>query len=513
MVKTKMYKRIQQLKVQGLSINKISNELGLDRKTVRKYYRMNESDYLEYQKELESRFKILDPYMNEIIKIYEANNNIKLNMAGVYDYLCELHGELPCTEKTLRNFIRYLAETGKLHILKNARHYIKVPEMPFGRQLQLDFGAHTTQSGLKIYIFAAVLSSSRYKCVFFHDKPFTSQSLIDYLLDCFDFIGGIPEEIVIDQDKIMVVSENAGDILYTKDFGIFKEEMGFSMYVCRKSDPESKGKVENLVKFVKHSFLAIRDFKSLDESRLSLSNWLIRRANGKISYSTGKIPAVIHREEKKHLKPLKNSIFRKNRLIYREERQVDDNSLFAHQSSKYSVPDRYQKRTVEIYTTDKEIFVYDPQTGEQIANHPLSLIPGKKIIIRSHFRQNHRNLEELKSEIESLYELCEWKSFVNNCFTSFPRYKRDQYLLCKKYFSIQIDKNVLKSSLELCLENQSYSFNDLNIAYQSLISLSLQKDNKVTPVTINPINHSYQRVYVGKRKIEEYQRNMEVKKQ
>jgi transposase len=50
-----------------------------------------------------------------------------------------------------------------------------------------------------------------------------------------EYIGGIPEEIVIDQDSTLVVSENHGDILLTKGFTQFKEEMGFRLYVCRAS--------------------------------------------------------------------------------------------------------------------------------------------------------------------------------------------------------------------------------------------------------------------------------------
>jgi IS30 family transposase len=44
----------------------------------------------------------------------------------------------------------------------------------------------------------------------------------------------------------MVSSENRRDIIYTKDFKQFIEEMDLKMYVCRKSDPESKGKMENV---------------------------------------------------------------------------------------------------------------------------------------------------------------------------------------------------------------------------------------------------------------------------
>ena len=60
-------------------------------------------------------------------------------------------------EQTLRNFIRYLTHCNKLQFNQSARIYQKVPELPFGRQMQLDFGQYRMSSGLILYIFAALL--------------------------------------------------------------------------------------------------------------------------------------------------------------------------------------------------------------------------------------------------------------------------------------------------------------------------------------------------------------------
>ena len=75
-----------------------------------------------------------------------------------------------------------------------------MPELPYGKQMQIDFGLYKTRSGLHLYIFAAVLSSSRYKYIAFQAHPFTVMDLIFHLLDCFDYFGGITEQLVIDQD-------------------------------------------------------------------------------------------------------------------------------------------------------------------------------------------------------------------------------------------------------------------------------------------------------------------------
>ena len=153
--------------------------------------------------------------------------------------------------------------------------------------------------------------------------PFTTLDLIHHLLDCFQYLGGIPEELVIDQDKVMVSSENRGDIIYTRDFKQFIEEMDLKMYVCRKNDPESKGKIENLIKFIKRNFLSIRDFENIEEAKERLSRWLNRRANGKISLATRRIPKEMFSEEKAYLRTLKNSIYRKDSSNVRERRKAD----------------------------------------------------------------------------------------------------------------------------------------------------------------------------------------------
>ena len=215
------------------------------------------------------------------------------------------------------------------------RLYGKVPELSFGKQMQLDFGRYRCRSGLVLYIFAALLSASRYKYVIFQGEPFKTLDVIRHLLDSFDYFGGRPEELVIDQDRLMVVSENAGDIIYTKDFKHVVDEQELGLYVCRRADPETKGKVENLVKFVKVNFLGSRDFDLVEDAKAGVLNWLARRANGKISQATKQIPAVLIERERAQLRPLRSSIFRKDSLLGREDRIATDKALISVQACSY----------------------------------------------------------------------------------------------------------------------------------------------------------------------------------
>jgi len=265
MVKRKMYHEIKRMRNLGCGKNRTARELGIDKRTVIKYWEMEEDEYRQYLVRMRSREKGYDSLREAILELYRENDFIRLPLSAVYDYLEETRGTLPGNENSLRNYVRYLQETGVLVLSERMRYYTKVPELPYGKQLQIDFGERRNGRGGKDHIFGAVLSASRFKYAGLQDRPFTAKDLIDHLLDCFEYIGGMPEELVIDQDSIMVVSENAGDIIYTKDFSDFIHEMGLRMRVCRKADPESKGKIENFIKYIKHNFFAVREFQSLTE--------------------------------------------------------------------------------------------------------------------------------------------------------------------------------------------------------------------------------------------------------
>lgn len=105
-----------------------------------------------------------------------------------------------------------------------------------------------------------------------------------------------------DQDRVMVVSENGGDIIYTETFESYRNYAGFSVHLCRGNDPESKGKIESVIKYVKGKFLAFRTFYGISRLNSDGLQWLDRTGNGQIHNTTKIIPAVAFREEMKHLK-------------------------------------------------------------------------------------------------------------------------------------------------------------------------------------------------------------------
>ena len=155
------------------------------------------------------------------------------------------------------------------------------------------------------------------------------------LLRLRNFWEGMPKEVVVDQDTIICVSENNGDIIYTYEFEKFRQQCGLEVYMCRGADPESKGKIENTVKYIKGNFLENRLY--VDDSILNQGclDWLERTANAKRHGTTKKIPAKVFEEEKEYLRPLPFTPENQGYLIQRRVRK--DNTIL-YNSNRYTVP-------------------------------------------------------------------------------------------------------------------------------------------------------------------------------
>ena len=209
-------------------------------------------------------------------------------------------------DKTVFNFVekvRCKYGIGKKSEARIRRDYEKLPDTPYGKYAQADFGEKwmSAENGrsTKVYFFAIVLARSRYKFTCFSRRPFGTELAIYAHERAFEYFGGKPEKILYDQDRVLISRENLGDLVLTRKFQTFVREQHFQPVFCHKADPESKGKVENVVKYVKENFLVARVFRDIDSLNREALEWLERTGNGKartIQCSTGGIITACHAE-------------------------------------------------------------------------------------------------------------------------------------------------------------------------------------------------------------------------
>ena len=305
-----MYAKIQELKELGMSQNAVAVQLGINRATVRHYWNMSADEYSKYSCSIR-RISILDQYKSIIagwIMRFPC-----ISSAQICDWLKENY-PYDFKERTVSRFVKALRE--ELGIPRSAppREYSAVEELPPGLQTQVDFGEMALPNAdgtgsTKVRFAAFVLSHSRYKFVYFQSRPFHTVDLITAMNACFAYFGGMTEEYVFDQDSVVCAAENAGDIIYTHEFEAFRQRCGFRVHLCRAADPESKGKIENVVRYIKHGFLENRLYP-FDDSTLNHCgiSWLERTANAKQHGTTHKVPAEVFREEREHLRPLPDTV-------------------------------------------------------------------------------------------------------------------------------------------------------------------------------------------------------------
>lgn len=77
--------------------------------------------------------------------------------------------------------------------------------------------------------------------------------------------------IAYDQDRVFVVDENFGNIVLVPKFEEYVKKVGFSVHLCRPRVPQSKGKVETFVRYIKESFLQGHVYKGIDDICIIIS--------------------------------------------------------------------------------------------------------------------------------------------------------------------------------------------------------------------------------------------------
>ena len=107
------------------------------------------------------------------------------------------------------------------------------------------------------------------------------------------------------------------------------------VYLCRGAEPESKGKIENTVRFIKGNFLNNRLYVDDEIMNRSCLDWLERTGNAKVHGTTKKIPDEVFKEKREHFRPLVTVDQNSGPSILRTVRK--DNTII-YDSNRYSVP-------------------------------------------------------------------------------------------------------------------------------------------------------------------------------
>jgi transposase len=457
-----MYSRIQAMKEQGFSIRQASRIIRISRNTIRKYWEMEPEEYADTYKTI-NRATALAAYAPAVLKWLEAYPC--MTASQVRYWLEEKHG-LDASDRTVRRFVAKLREEhGICRESEPKREYEAVEELPMGFQMQLDFGEKSVRysdSGryVKLHFAVFTLSYSRHMWGTFQPRPFSSADLVSALYGSFGYFGGRPRQLVYDQDSIIVVSENGGDIIHTQAFSACLSESKLEIRACRKSDPETKGLIESSVKFVKGNFMENRLYMGIDIWNRSFDEWLEQAAKRKHG-TTKRKPAEMFAEEQEHLLPLYGMA--PAEIAEEMSRTVRKDNTIWYRSNRYSVP-------YGTYADDKEVLIevedgelrIMSRTGDPLGTHKICGEKGRLVKLDAHRRDRGERARELRDKAAALLG-GEFREYLEILCERKPRYVKDQLAIILAACETYGRENVL-DAVRYCRELGLYSAGDLRDA-------------------------------------------------
>ena len=472
----KRWEEVSQIKVmleEGKSVSAVARALNMDRKTVRKYREMSMETVIADRSPNKKRRRKLDGFEEHLQKRLEAMMaEGMVNAQAIYEEL-----KLKGFKGSARSVRRYLEHQRKK--VEKKRIYQPFETEP-GAQAMVDLGEkrNVTINGTKkvLYFIAMVLSYSRRKFVAWYDRPIDTEMFLEFHEAAFTAFGGIPQEIVYDQTKLAVISETYGEVAFNERFHRYIQWRGAKPYVCRKADPETKGKVEAVVRYVKHHFLLGKSFTSIEALRTSWDEWLEQVGDAKIHETTGRIPKQAWEEEKPYLQPIEaqkptfSPAFR--------EGMVHKDGFIKVLGNRYSVPHTHHGRRVQVRVTETtvEIRTLDKQP---LWTHGRCLEKGKRIKVRSHYEKGPK--ECTANLTQKLVDVVGNPLFADRLKSQFPRHYRDQ---CQQILKLEeaVGAALLKKACLLTLEHDCISYQNV----RDLVNGLSKETSEAVPAVLPP---------------------------
>lgn len=249
-------------------------------------------------------------------------------------------------------------------------------ESPPGEELQVDFGLGAMLEGgagrrRRSWVLRAVLSFSRKgysEAVLRQD----TETFLRVLENAFRHFGGVPAVLNVDNLKAAVTRADWHDPEINPKLAEFCRHYGVSVLPCRAGTPQHKGKVERGVAYVRNNALKGRRFATLEAENLHLVQWESQVADKRIHGTTCKQVAALFAEERAHLRPLPVTLF----PCYQEARRTVGRDSFVEVAKAfYETPPEYIGHRVWVRWDGRVVRILNERL-EQVQMHT-RLEPGK----------------------------------------------------------------------------------------------------------------------------------------
>jgi transposase len=256
-------------------------------------------------------------------------------------------------------------------------------EFPPSDAAQVDFGAGpvlTNESGLplKTWIFVMTLCWSRHQYA-----EIVLDQTVETWLAChrraFEWFGGCPGRVIIDNAKCAIVKACRYEPAVQRSYAALAEGYGFRIDACPPHDPAKKGIVESGVKYVKKSFVPLREFRDLADANRQLRDWVTQQAGTRVHGTTRDLPLARFAIERPLLARLPDV---PPVLAVWSEVKVHTDGHIVYKNALYLVPFTLVGKQLWLKVTDTVVQAF--HRHELVATHPRLRKPGDRHTVRDH---------------------------------------------------------------------------------------------------------------------------------
>lgn len=269
--------------------------------------------------------------------------------------------------------------TGRLSILRDylrpkralrpSRATVRFETVP-GRQLQGDWGEIESVIGgvaTTVHFVVHTLGYSR-RFHFWGTDREDAEHTYEGLIRSFEWFGGVPAEVLVDNQKAAVLEHRADGVRFNARFLDVAGHYGFTPKACRPARARTKGKDERMVSYLKHHFFVrYRAFDSWAHLNQLAEQWLREEADPRIHGTVRERVADRFAREAPLLQPLPPTRYDTS---YWELRQVAWDAYIDVRGNRYSVPAALVGRRVSVRIgLDGALRIFDGET--LVAQHQL----------------------------------------------------------------------------------------------------------------------------------------------
>ena len=385
----------REMKEQGMSMSEIARRTGVSRPTVRKYIESGKPPV--YGSSGKGRVSVLEPFKPYVRERIEGYN---------------LSGDRILEEIRAKGYRGgYTILTDYCRKLRNDRKVKAVYrfETKPGEQAQVDYGdfgpIEIDGAVRRLHCFSMVLGYSRARYIEFSPDQRT-ETLVSQHMNAFLYFGGYTNSCLYDNMKSVVLDRKVkGETRFNPQFQDFMDFYGIAVRLCHPYRPETKGKIENTVKFARCNFWNGRTFTSLQDLNSQALQWC-NKVNGQVHRTTGEIP--FDRLPLEHLNPIQG------RPAYvphvTDTRRVSRDCYVSYLGNRYSVPWRHAGRESTVTESDGKLSV--TVDGTVVAQHEVLQGSGRISRNSGHFEgllkkvreQNLRRYGDVEKRDLSIYD-------------------------------------------------------------------------------------------------------------